>query len=146
MSIGCELHGYFSFDGIKWRRNGQEIRPIPGVYEITTSTGSKNNSIQTDGRTSWSIISHLSIINPNEADIGSYVCYTGDEMLNISLIAFESPSPSNSVNIPQPAMDINLSSLIGGVFGILFLLIVIIIVLTSLVFVCIYSAHKKKRF
>ena len=83
-SLVCEEYGYLS-EPIKWRKNKEKITLIPGKYETKVSAGTAINSVNSEGRWSRSMISHLIILNPEELDSGLYECCTLTGTLNISL-------------------------------------------------------------
>ena len=83
-SLVCEESGYLT-GSIKWKRYGETITPIPGKYETKVSAGTAINSVNSEGRLSRSMISHLIIMHPEELDSGLYECCTSNHAVNISL-------------------------------------------------------------
>ena len=155
VNLQCELYGYLSNNDISWRRSGQEIGSIQGVYVITTSRSSKNNSIKSEGGIGQSIVSYLRVIRPFEEHSGIYECYSGDEVLRLSLIPeFEPPTSSNKFITPifesmdlvssspsnNLSIELNFISEIAGTVCAFFLVAMLIIVVIILVLI-----HKRRK-
>ncbi len=85
VTLMCELAGYLTSNSIQWRRNDNNIVPIPAKYEIVDSEGDIINTISENGIIRKSIVSRLIINNLVEDDSGIYHCLSNQDSLNINL-------------------------------------------------------------